>query len=427
MQESKLLQLLLAVSLCVLASLSPCTHAASDSDTKGKPVVTPINRDAATLLYTSPLKRGRPLLLDLAGPLVWTTCDGAHPTVDCHHPECAHAHSHHPPGCPHTGYGKPDDDDPFRCKCTAHPYNHITGRTATADLTRVRLAANTTDGGNPREPVSFSVVASCAPDSLLAKLPAGAVGVAGLAGTRLALPTQVSRRQKLANKFMLCLPTRSGSATGAAIFGGGPLFIPPSAGLGSLTSRLTYTPLLGRPRNPAYYLPVKGIAIDGAQLPVPGDALSIATGGVVLDTRVPYTQLRPDIYRMVVDTFERAVARNDIKIQATAPFELCYTGMIPTRIGYPVPDVDLMLEGGKNWTLTGRSSMVGLPTGVCFAFVKMEEKKGGYGGAPAPAVIIGGFQMEDHVLEFDLEKRQLGFGLTPWFEPCGNFNFTQVH
>ncbi|KAL6853464.1 hypothetical protein ACP4OV_019493 [Aristida adscensionis] len=424
------LLLVLTVALCVAAaSVSPAwTLAGASSDGKGgKPLATPVTKDAATSLYTSPLRGGRPLVLDLSGPLIWTTCGGAHPTLECHHPECAHAHSHHPPGCPHNGYGVADEEDRFRCKCTAHPHNAITGASATADLTRVKLSANATDGGNPLYPVSFSAVASCAPGTHLAGLPAGAVGVAGLAGARLALPAQVARTQRLPGKFLLCLPRRG---AGVAIFGGGPLFIPPPAGLGDLTARLTYTPLLSKKGDPAYYLPVNGIAVDKARLPLPGDALAGGGGGVVLDTKAPYTALRADVYRQVVDAFNRTLGRDDARRPAVAPFELCYDGnrLGPTRIGYLVPDVDLMLEGGKNWTLTGRSSMVDLPDGpACFAFVKMGGKRrGGYGKGPAPAVVIGGFQMEDNVLQFDLEKKQLGFGLTPWFEPCNNFNFTRV-
>ncbi|RCV28965.1 hypothetical protein SEVIR_5G452000v4 [Setaria viridis] len=423
--------LLLAVSLCLAASLSPCTLAAAAQGGK-RPLVTAITKDPATSLYTSPLKDSRPLVLDLSGPLIWSTCDRAHPTLQCHHHDCAHAHSYHPPGCPHTGYGKADEEDRFRCKCTAHPYNPVAGRSATGDLTRTKLSANATDGRNPLFPVSFPAVASCAPASLLAKLPAGAVGVAGLARSRVALPAQVARTQDVADKFILCLP-RSGD--GVAIFGGGPLFLltstsPPSEAGVDLT-KLTYTPLLSRKGSSSYYLPVKAIAFDKAQVQLPGNPL--ATGGVVLGTTAPYTELRPDVYRPLVDAFDKALMRRwniSKRVPAVAPFELCYDSKTlpgPTRIGWLVPDIDIVLEGGKNWTLGGLSSMVDVNnfTAACFGFVEMKLGKGGYGGAPA--VVIGGFQMEDHVLQFDPEKQQLGFAKLPIFISCRNFNFTLSH
>ncbi|CAO1940872.1 unnamed protein product [Urochloa humidicola] len=428
MPRSKAMLLRLAVSLCLAASLSPCTLAAAAAQ-GGKPLVTAITKDPATSLYTSPLKDSHPLVLDLAGPLIWSTCSPKHPTLQCHHSDCAHAHSYHPPDCPHTGYGKPDEEDRFRCKCTAHPYNPFTGKSATGDLTRITLTANATDGSNPLFPVSFPAVASCAPPSQLAKFPAGAVGVAGLAASRVSLPAQVARTQKVADKFLLCLP-RSGA--GVAIFGGGPLFLmtstsPPSE-VGVDLTTLTNTPLLSKRGSSSYYLPVKAIAIDKARLQLP----LLATGGVVLSTTAPYTALRPDVYRPLVDAFDEALTRRwniSKKVPAVPPFELCYDSKTlpgPTRIGWLVPDIDIVLEGGKNWTfIAGSNTMVDVNnfTAACFGFVEMKPKKGGYG--EAPAVEIGGFQMENHVLQFDLEKKQLGFSKLQIFTSCSNFNFTQ--
>jgi hypothetical protein len=74
--------------------------------------------DAATKLYTAPLKDGQPLVLDLSGPLLWSMCAAAHPSYECHHAACAHAHGHHPPGCPRTGHSVADESDPFHCPCS---------------------------------------------------------------------------------------------------------------------------------------------------------------------------------------------------------------------------------------------------------------------------------------------------------------------
>ncbi|OEL21144.1 Basic 7S globulin 2 [Dichanthelium oligosanthes] len=424
MPRSKAALLLAVVALCLAAFMSPTTLAVAAKG--GKPLVTAITKDPATSLYTSPLKDSRPLVFDLSGSLIWSTCGRSHPTLPCHHHECAHAHSYHPPGCPRTGYGVADEEDRFRCKCTAHPHNPFAGRSATGDLTFTTLSANATDGRKPLYPLSFPAVASCAPASLLAKLPAGAAGVAGLARSKVALPAQVARTQKVADKFVLCLP-RTGS--GVAIFGGGPLFlmtstIPPVELADDLTSALTNTPLLSKRGSPAYYLPVKAVAVDKAQVQLPGDPLAIATGGVVLSTRMPYTALRPDVYRPVVGAFDKALTRqsNSKRVAAVAPFELCYDSKTlpgPTRIGWLVPEIVLVLEGGKNWTFTGLSSMVDVNnfTAACFGFVEMTKpEKGGYGGAPA--VEIGGFQMENHVLQFDLEKQQLGFAKLQIFTSC---------
>ncbi|KAL6613838.1 hypothetical protein ACP70R_036108 [Stipagrostis hirtigluma subsp. patula] len=408
----------LAVALCCLSALAAATDGGN-----GKPLVTAITRDAATKLYTAPLKDGRPLVLDLSGPLIWSTCDPKHETLQCHHPECAHAHRYHPPGCPHNGYGKPDDDDPYRCKCTAHPYNPFARKAATSDMTRATLSANATDGRNPLGPVSFAAVASCAPESHLAKLPAGAVGVAGLARTRLALPAQVARTQKVAGKFALCLPS---GGQGVAIFGGGPLFLLPPGRPDVTTALAGTTPLRRNPESPGYYISAKGLAVNQAQVPLPAHGPSLIVG---LSSRFPYTVLRPDVYAPFVKAFDKATAALKRVTPPVAPFELCYDSreLGSTRLGYAVPQVDLMLDGGRNWTVFGGNSMVQVNDNTaCFGFLKMKEEKGRHGGGPAPAVVIGGFQMENNLLVFDEEKQQLGFSglLFGRQTTCSNFNFT---
>ncbi|KAL6853465.1 hypothetical protein ACP4OV_019494 [Aristida adscensionis] len=425
MAQPKILPLLLTATLCCLSALPSRTAASGGGG--GKPLVTAITKDAATSLYTAPLRDGRPLVLDLSGPLVWTTCEPEHETLECHHRECVHAHAYHPPRCPHTGNGVADEADRFRCKCTAHPYNPSTGAAATGDLTRVALAANATDGRNPLRPVSFPAVASCAPDAHLAKLPAAAAGVAGLARARLALPAQVARAQGVADKFALCLPS-GGGGQGVAIFGGGPLFLLPPGGQ-DVTARLAGGAALRRsPESPGYYVSAKSVAVNQQQVP-----LSVhGPLAVELSSTTPYTVLRPDVYAPFVKAFDDATAeRKRVTPPAPAPFELCYDSreLGSTRLGYAVPQVDLVLEGGSNWTVFGGNSMVQVSDDTaCFAFLRMEEgKKGGYGeGAAAPAVVIGGFQMENNLLVFDEEKRQLGFSglLFGRQTTCSNFNFT---
>ncbi|EMS55089.1 hypothetical protein TRIUR3_28054 [Triticum urartu] len=287
--------LLIAVSLCILA----CTVA---GDGGGRPLVTAVTRDAATSLYTIPVKSGSPLGLDPSGPIVWATCDGgaSHDTLECNDIDCMRAHRFHPPNCPHTGYGMPDADNPYRCKCTAHPHNPVSGDTASGDMTRVALSANATDGRNPLGPV------------------------------------------------------------------------------------------------------------------------------------------RHDVYRPLIDAFDRAMEREGaitagarVPSPAGSPFELCYNSsrLSLTRFGYFVPTVGFGLEGGSGWAVQGINSMalvIGRPT-ACFGFVEMKEgDKAGYGGGAAPAVVLGGLQMEENLVVFNEEKQTMAFtgqingrGLF-----CSNFNFT---
>ncbi|EES04187.1 hypothetical protein BDA96_03G451500 [Sorghum bicolor] len=401
--------LLSVISLLLLAWPASCAN----------PVLLPVAKDPATSLYTIPVRDGANHVMDLAGPLLWSTCAADHlpAKVSCRDPVCKLANAYRAPSCRIAGH-------PCGAKrrCKAYPYNPVTGRCAAASLVHTRLIANTTDGRNPLSQVSVRAVAACAPRTLLPRLPAGAAGVAGLADAGLALPAQVAASQRVANRFLLCLPRRG---EGVAVFGGGPLFLIPDSAVGDLTSTLAFTALRRRRGNPLYYIPVQGVAVNQARVPLSASAL--ATGGVVLCTRVPYTELRPDVYRPVVQAFDRALARNDAKVPGVAPFELCYRSSMlgNTRLGYAVPDIALVLEDGKSWTFVGSSTMVDVNgQTACLAFVEMKGVKAG--DPAAAAVVVGGFQMENHLLQFDLEKKQLGFAKVPFFTACSNFNFTKT-
>ncbi|KAF7039962.1 hypothetical protein CFC21_049901 [Triticum aestivum] len=384
------------------------------------PVLVPVTKDPATSLYTLPFHNGANLVVDIAGPLVWSTCQPGHlpAKFPCTFPTCRLANAYPVPGCHEPGCEQERRKDGT---CTAYTYNPVTGVCASGSLDRTRFVANTTDGSNPVSQVNVMAVAACAPETLLASLPRGSTGVAGLAGSGLALPAQVASAQKVANKFLLCLP-RGGD--GVAIFGGGPLHIHSQSEV-DWTQSLDYTPLVQRNGNPAYSVLVKSITMDNTRVSVPDSAL--ATGGVLLSTTVPYTSLRRDVYRPFVDAFAKAVVAQSQHgwpvarvVKPVAPFELCYDSgtLISGRGGYFVPGVTLTLDGGKNWTMFGGGSMLNVEPGTaCLAFVEMKGVKAGDGRAPA--VLIGGFQMENFLLEFDMEKNQLGFFRLPFYAPCG--------
>ncbi|CAO1940873.1 unnamed protein product [Urochloa humidicola] len=393
--------LLLAISLLVLAWPASCSY----------PVLIPVAKDPATSLYTILVRDGANHVIDLAGPLLWSTCAADHAPASflCNATECRDANAYRAPSCRIAGR-------PCKQRCTAYPYNPITGKCAAASLVHTRLIANTTDGKNPLQQASVRAVAACAPRNILASLPKDVTGVAALSASGLALPAQIAANHGVANKFMLCLP-RSGE--GVVIFGGGPLFLQPESAVGDLTMTLAFTPLKSRKDIPLYYIPVNAIAVNQEQVRLPA-------GGVVFCSRVAFTALRPDVYRPVVDAFDRALARNDAKVPAVGAFDLCYRSsmLVNTHNGYAVPDISFVFEDGKSWTFVGTNSMVDVDgQTACLAFVEMKGVKAG--DPNSVAVVVGGFQMENHLLQFDLEKQQLGFANVPFFSACSNFNFTK--
>uniref|UniRef100_A0ACD5WSW5 Uncharacterized protein n=1 Tax=Avena sativa TaxID=4498 RepID=A0ACD5WSW5_AVESA len=423
-RSSVALAALLAVS--VLLGSPPCTTSADDH----RPIVARVRKDASTSLYTIAIKAGGvPLLLDLAGPLLWlANCPSPHRTFPCDIGVCKVANWNHPPNCPYM----PATACSKGAACTAYPYNPVNGRCGHDDATTITLAANATDGKNPLFPVSFRAVGSCAPGELLASLPPGTAGVAGLSRLPLSLPWQVGYRLDVPKQFALCLPGGSGS-DGVAVFGGGPfqlLAAPPIELAADI--RENQLPLLRNPKsnNGAYYFRIIGIAVNQDKVPTPPGAFDLdprrGTGGAVFSTVTPYTALRPDIYRPLHDAFGAATS-GIARAPALAPFDMCYqaSALGVTRLGYAVANIDLMLDGGRNWTLFGGSSLVQVDDHtVCFAIVEMGASMPA--AANSPAVVVGGFQMEEHLLMFDLENGTFGFSgpLSGIRTGCSNFNFT---
>ncbi|KAM0823898.1 hypothetical protein ACQ4PT_070557 [Festuca glaucescens] len=384
------------LGISVLLCSPPCATATDDH----KPIVARVRKDAATSLYTIVIKVGGvPLLLDLAGLLLWlANCPTPHRTIPCGTDVCEVVNGNQPPNCgPYTACSN-------GAVCTAYPFNPVDGRCAHDDATTITLAANTTDSENPLSEVSFRAVGSCVPGDLLASLPAGAAGVAGLSMLPLSLPTQFGTILKVAKQFALCLPGGGSD--------GGPfqlLAAPPVELADGL--RQNQLPLLKNPKldNDAYYFRITGIAVNQQQVPTPPGAFDLdgerGTGGALFSTVTPYTALRPDLYRPLHD--RRASA------------------LTMTRLGYGVANIDLRLDGGQTWTLPGGSSLVQVNDHtVCFAFVQIAPSMPA--AADSPAVILGGFQMENNLLMFDLEKETFAFSglLFGIRTTCSNFNFT---
>ncbi|VAH84644.1 unnamed protein product [Triticum turgidum subsp. durum] len=347
----------------LVALLALAVLLGTSADDGGQPIVARVSKDASTALYNIAIKVGGvPLLLDLAGPMLWlANCPTPHRIIPCVSHDCDDiSTTYRPPGCP-----KPGLRGEGPCACPAYPRNPVDGRCRSDDATTITLAANATDGQNPLYPVTFRAVGSCAPGELLESLPAGAAGVAGLSRLPLSLPTQFKSLLKVAKEFALCLPS---AGDGVAVFG----------------------------------------------------------GGAVFSTVTPYTALRWDIYwplRNAFDVATSGIARAD----KVAPFDLCYqaSALTVTRVGYAVPSIELMLDGGRNWTLPGASSLVQVNNNtVCFAFVQMASSMPA--AVDSPAVILGGHQMENNLLMFDLVKETFAFSglLLGIRTTCSNFNFT---
>ncbi|WOK99117.1 basic 7S globulin-like [Canna indica] len=258
--------------------------------------------------------------------------------------------------------------------------------------------------------------------------------MAGLGRNKVGMLSLLAAAFGLPRKFALCLSSSTAS-DGAIFFGDGPYEFRGTANLDA-SQGLTYTPLLVSPVSTAgvssqgeksveYFIGVKSIRVNGKAVRLNATLLAIdektGIGGTKISTVDPYTKLQSSIYKAVTGAFAAALAQVP-RVPPVAPFGLCFDAsrVASTRVGPGVPQIDLVLQSESAcWRIFGANSMVRASSkALCLAFVD--------GGAtPTTSVVIGGHQLEENLLQFDLARSRLGFSssLTLKQTTCANFNF----
>ncbi|XP_020080401.1 basic 7S globulin 2-like [Ananas comosus] len=376
-------------------------------------LVAPIHKHSPSSLYTLTLNFNSQYVIDLTTPTLWSSCPSNHPTTLCSSLQCAAAA---PRQCTRLRGGGGDAGH-YPCTCTAYRSAPTTNKCPYGDYLTLTLTPIILSGP--------SVVSSCSTNNAIhPALPVGATGIIGLGNSQLNFPSQLSAQLKIQNQFAICLPSTT-AAPGVAFFGSTKPFrlLPPD--LPDLTTLLSYTPLIKNPKNPnGYYLDVEGILVNNQPVQFLERVLEfdcLGHGWVVISTTVPYTTLHSRVYRPFLKAFVRATSRIQC-VPKVKPFDLCLNSskLGSTRMGYGIAQIDVMLKGGEKWTIFGRNSLVQAgPEAACLAFVD--------GGPRAEqAVVVGGYQLEDHLLVFDLDRSRLGFtgSLLGIRTGCASFNFT---
>nr|CAN61502.1 hypothetical protein VITISV_011733 [Vitis vinifera] len=383
-------------------------------------LVIPVSKDSSTLQYVTSINQRTPLVplqlvVDLGGQFLW---------VDC---EQNYVSSSYRPGAVQPGCNNNT--------CSVLPDNTVTRTASSDELAEDAVSVQSTDGSNPGRSVSVSkFLFSCAPTSLLEGLASGAKGMAGLGRTRIALPSQFASAFSFHRKFAICLSS-STTADGVILLGDGSYGLLPNVDASQL---LIYTPLILNPVSTAsahsqgepsaeYFIGVKSIQINEKAVPLNTSLLSInskGVGGTKISTVNPYTVMETSIYSAFTKAFISAAASMNItRVAAVAPFSVCFSSknVYSTRGGAAVPTIGLVLQNNSVvWRIFGANSMVFVNGDVlCLGFVD--------GGAnPRTSIVIGGYQLEDNLLQFDLAASRLGFSSSLLFSQttCSNFNFT---
>lgn len=386
----------------------------------------PITKDYKTNHYTLSVYLKTPLqptnlLLDLGATFTWVNCKSNYSSTTYHQLPCNSSLCLTPP---HLRRGHPPKTP-----------------TAIAQASADHLALPITDGRNPGQLGHFpDFVFSCSDPSLLKgirnakKYP----GLAGLGRSDFSLPAQVSSAFYTSSLFALCL-SGSPSAPGVAFFNTpGPYYFLPEIDLSNL---LIYTPLLSNPvgstvksplhHSDEYLIGVKYIQVNGKTIDIDQNLLTVdqkGVGGTIISTVTPYTVLEKSIYKALTEAFVRESALLNLTVtNPVKPFSACYLAddVMSTDVGPAVPTVDIVMDGQDVfWRMFGSNSMVRIVKGDvdvwCLAFVD------GGGLRSKASIAIGGHQLEDNLLQFDLGNNRLGFTSSVLAKKtmCANFNFT---
>ncbi|GAA0158698.1 protease [Lithospermum erythrorhizon] len=252
-------------------------------------------------------------------------------------------------------------------------------------------------------------------------------GVAALGRSQEALSSQLAKAFKFSRKFSLCLSS-STKSKGWISFGDARPPLNPKA---NLTKYFKYTPFItsqygigsdyrtGMPSS-AYFLGVTSIKVSGKTvkgfnhglLSINGSGI----GGTTITSTKPYTILERSIYNVMTTLFlkelESSQTNNNVtRVASVEPFEFCFNSesiRTKTYLGPAVPPIDLILQNKNvSWRIYGANSMVQINKDImCLGYVPRidNEFKDFYW-----SIEIGAHQIEDNILEFNLDKSQLGF------------------
>ncbi|KAJ1405618.1 Xylanase inhibitor, C-terminal [Sesbania bispinosa] len=355
----------------------------------------PVTKDNSTLQYLTTLSYGTPfvptkLVLDLGGPLLWLDCaprntpSSSTLTTPHHSIQCLTDTPHQVEA---TSFLSSATDDQ---ECQILQENSITGTVARGEFVEDLMALH-----SAQELVRFI----CSPPMLLNDLARGSRGMVGLGRSRSSLPSQVFDSLSTHGKLTLCLS----SSIGVVLLGN-------MAYETEILKSLTFTPLITNqnhryPLSQEYFINVNSIKINGKRLSLNQEG----NGGALtrLSSIVPYTAMQSSIYATFKTAFmEAAMSMNMTRLAKVAPFELCFSSrdIGESQVGPSVPIIELVLQSEMvKWSIYGRNSMVRVSNEVmCLGFLD-----GGLN--QRNPIVIGGYQLEDVIVQLDLATSMLGF------------------
>ncbi|RVW53292.1 Basic 7S globulin [Vitis vinifera] len=387
-----------ALIILVAADQQPPTTLLTKDSVSSRPnaLVLLVSKNEATNLHVVDIQKRTPLkpvplVLDVNGRSLWVDCESnylssTYNAPQCHSTQCSRANLHDCRTC--SAQTRPGCHNNT---CGLNAVNPVSGETAFGELAQDVLSIPSTDGS------SLGQLVTILSSSSLVRLP-----LWHKRGSHL-----------LYKKFALCLTSPLNH--GVLFLGEAPYRLHPGI---DVSHPLGSTPL-SISREGEYFIQVTSIRINERVVPVNPALLNRRPGSTLISTTTPYTVLEHSIYQTFTQFYANQMSWAP-RVQPIAPFGLCFdaTKMTATQIGPEVANIDLVLHNRNNvWRIVGANSMVQPRPGVwCLGFVDG-------GSNPKAPIILGSYQLEDNLLQFDLARSRLGFSSSLLFRGthCGNF------
>lgn len=406
-------------SLCFLILVSE----SQPGPVKPNRFILPVLKDKATSLHVVNIQKRTPpievpLVIDLNGRYLWVNCDTQYLSSTynaplCHSTQCARANEHY---C-HTCSAQQARPGCHNNTCGIITINPVTRQAAIGELAQDSVWIQSTAQGSSPGPILKipQFLFACAPSVLLQRgFSQIAQGVAGLGHSSVALPIQLASHFGFQPMFATCLSR----GKGVIFFGDGPYFFLPGI---DVSRKLSFTPLTITPGG-EYFINLRGVKVNNKLVSLNTTLSKRGLTGAMISTTSPYTILEHSIYSVFANFFAKELSGVP-QVEAVAPFGTCFDSkrITSTRVGPAVPPVDLVLVNKSvRWRIFGSNSMVEARPGVtCLAFVD-----GGF--RPRAQIVIGSYQLEENLVQYDLAKSRLGFSSSLLFRrtSCANFNFS---
>lgn len=194
---------------------------------------------------------------------------------------------------------------------------------------------------------------------------------------------------------------------------------------------LMYTPLIFKSTSDDYYINVKSVKVSNKRL-----ALGTKSVDTKISTVVPYTTMDTTTHDIFVKAFVAAAKclnMTRVVAPATTTFGVCFSSQKsysehdtpasePGKCFNGAPPIELVLQSEMvKWRIDGRNSMVKISDEVsCLGIMD-----GGF--SAKREIVIGGYQLEDNLLEFNLGSSMLGFSSSLKQTSCSRLNMYTNH